>query len=322
VSVWYPAAGAAEAPRVSLAEYLGDAGTEVDFESPPAALRERALRDLQSALSAEGVDLSRLEGALTRKGLSVRNGSPLVGPFPLILFAPGGGGSPSQNPVIAEFLASHGFVVASIPSLGPRSRQAPTTVEGIESSVRDLAFALHYMRTYPSVGEMQGVLGYSWGGLTTSLLAMGDTGIGAVASLDPSSMVKPHLATARSTPGFDARALRQPLLMLIANAREWTARTFEFFEEVSLGEQEAYLVRFNDLRHGDFASTAIELVLHNLVETDRDVGRIDAAFAWQCRYVLAFFDAHLRGGTDGRTFLSQAPAALGVPEGLLTVEIR
>jgi hypothetical protein len=308
-------------PQLTLADYLADIRTELAFQAVPASADEVAA-DLTETLLSEGVDNDRLKRALKRRCLAVRDRTPLAGPFPLILLAPGAQASPSQNVVLCEFLASHGFVVASIPSVGPDSRDVPATHEAIEAGVRDLAFALEYIRAEPTVSSPTGVAGFSWGGLTVSLLAMRDAGIGAVASLDGALMQRQHLATARTMLGYNASALRRPMMILLADARQWDLRTVEFFHEAGDGKQDGFLVRFHDLYHGDFASSIIELVLHNLVEPGRDVSRVDTAFVWQCRYLLAFFNTYLKDDEGARAFLAREPEANGVPANLLSIQRR
>ncbi|UCC28781.1 MAG: hypothetical protein JSU86_11325 [Phycisphaerales bacterium] len=321
ISIWYPGEKMPASPQVTLTDYLADIRTELDFQAGPA-LADEVAAELTETLSVEGVDNDRLKRALARRCLAVRDRTPLAGPFPLVLFAPGAQASPSQNPVLCEFLASHGFVVASIPSIGPNSRAVPTTHEGIEAGVRDLALTLEYMLDKRTVRGAAGVAGFSWGGLTGPLLAMRDARIGAVASLDGALMQRQHLATARTMLGYNASALRRPIMILLADARQWDLRTVEFFHEAGDGKQDGFLVRFHDLYHGDFASSIIELVLHNLVEPGRDVSRVDTAFVWQCRYLLAFFNTYLKKDEGARAFLAREPEANGVPVNLLSIQRR
>jgi len=108
------------------------------------------------------------------------------------------------------------------------------------------------------------------------------------------------------------------MLLLLAAAREWKARTLAFVEDVrGAGVR---LARFPDLFHGDFSSMIIELVLHNIDDPGRDVARVDAAFAWQCRYVLAFMSWRLASDEESRRFLDSDPEDNGVPENLLSLE--
>lgn len=319
ISIWYPAEGGSGNPILTIRDYLSVAASEIDFEATGSEGQKAALAKAIAAIVEAGVPRSRLEWSLKRRTLATRDPDSLPGPFPLVVYSPGLGADAFQNLVACEYLASHGFVVAAIPSLGTRTREVTASATEIETGVRDLEVVLDQISSFADVDPGRiGVIGYSWGGLVVAFLAMHRADIDAVATLDGSLMVKHHYELARSSPGYDLSKLKQPILLFVANAREWKARTLEFFE--ALHGADVRLVRFNDLFHGDFSSTIIELVLHNLDDPGRDVTRVDIAFAWQCRYLLAFMNTYLADDDKSRGFLNEKPEANGVPENLLSIE--
>jgi hypothetical protein len=112
---------------------------------------------------------------------------PAPGRFPLILYFGGLDDSAHSNSVLAEFLASYGYVVAAIPMLGPtdhQTAQARTPID-IENSVRDMEYAWSLLRQLPNVDNAKlGVAGQSLGGIETLIFAMRNGNVSAVVGLD------------------------------------------------------------------------------------------------------------------------------------------
>lgn len=97
VEVWYPAAAAP-----------GD-GT-------PYTIAPAAYRDAIAALTGiDAAELPLLDGVRTH---AHRDAAVAPGRHPLVVFAPGYGGPANQNTILAEDLASHGYVFASVAFTG------------------------------------------------------------------------------------------------------------------------------------------------------------------------------------------------------------
>ena len=183
-------------------------------------------------------------------------------------------------------------------------------IEFVSAAVRDLA---------PIDPERVALVGYSWGGLTVTLAAMRGADVDAVVAIDSTLMVKKGHALARSFEGYRPDSLQVPVMLMIADAVEWKERDVSFFEQLS--GKHVSLLRFHDLKHGDFGSIIIRFFVHTQPGGgDRDVSRIDAGYATFCRYLLAFLDAHLRDGSVGQAFLAGEPADHGIPAGVVSIE--
>jgi len=68
------------------------------------------------------------------------NATAVKGNFPLILYGSSQSSSGTDNVILCEQLASHGYIVASVASKGAYSRQMPFNNEGAEAQTRDLEF--------------------------------------------------------------------------------------------------------------------------------------------------------------------------------------
>jgi hypothetical protein len=109
--------------------------------------------------------------------------------FPLVVYPAGWFNRSPDNTILAEFLASHGFVVAAVPQLNPglwtyNFRSDPAS---IENQVRDLEVALGRLIEAEDVDRTRiAAMGYSTGGDVALLLQGRNPLIDAVVGLDAS----------------------------------------------------------------------------------------------------------------------------------------
>jgi len=313
ISIWYPAAGTGRGAEVTWKNYFQSAVNEADLSgSGRAQSRDRHLNEAREAALEAGADASRFDALLDEATLARHDVRPAEGSFPLVIFVPGFGAQPFQNTVACEYLASHGFVVASFPSEGQISREMTHDDAGVEAQVGDIAFAIREVQKLMNTdADHVGVVGYSWGGLTATFAAMQGVDINALVAIDPTLLVRKGHENARGYKGYDPASLSIPFMAMIADAKEWKERDLTFLDELS--GIKPVLLRFHDFKHGDFASVILRFLVHTLPGGgEHDVEKIDAGYAAECRYLEAFFDAHLRGGNEGKAFLEGESTTTGV----------
>ncbi len=109
--------------------------------------------------------------------------------FPLVLYMSSYNGISFENLGLFEFLASHGYIVVCITSVGRYPGNMTTKTADLMEQVNDGYFALHYLKNNPLIdSEKIGTMGYSWGGLAALLLTMGNTDIKTMLSMDGSEV--------------------------------------------------------------------------------------------------------------------------------------
>ena len=320
ISLWYPASSVEGHSRIRWQDYFLSAATEIDFSKPDDARRRQHLEDVREAAVRAGADPDRFQHLLGLDTLAYRDAPAAQGRHPLVIFVPGRAAPAFQNTVAYEYLASAGFVVASFPSVGATSRDMTSDEAGASAQVLDIEFVSAAVRDLAPIDpERVALVGYSWGGLTVTLAAMRGADVDAMVAIDSTLMVKKGHALARSFEGYRPDSLQVPVMLMIADAVEWKERDLSFFEQLS--GKHVSLLRFHDLKHGDFGSIIIRFFVHTQPDGgDRDVSRIDAGYATFCRYLLAFLDAHLRDGSVGQAFLAGEPADHGIPAGVVSIE--
>jgi hypothetical protein len=134
--IWYPAQAVPGAKPMLFGRYLDLIASEDSFRPLSAQQRAATLKALLEA-SSMSRNYERERVQVTK---AVEDARPHPGPFPVVLYAPSLSGSAFENSDLCEYLASHGFIVLSSPSLGMHSRGMTWDLEGIEAQVGDLEF--------------------------------------------------------------------------------------------------------------------------------------------------------------------------------------
>jgi formylglycine-generating enzyme required for sulfatase activity/dienelactone hydrolase len=196
VSLWYPALGS-RTPRLLYGDYVA---AYADRESYIAEAFPRADRAAVDWLLA------------TPTGVR-RDAPALVGRHPLIVYAPGLGGTPLTHTPMLEYLASHGFAVTSLPATGPARAAQTYDSTGQEAIAGDVAAALGRLARDRRVDARRVLAaGFSFGGNAALLLAARDRRVVAVASLDGSITFQDGHPLLDQAAGFAAGRVRVPVL--------------------------------------------------------------------------------------------------------------
>jgi pimeloyl-ACP methyl ester carboxylesterase len=115
------------------------------------------------------------------------NAQPIEQQFPLIIYFAGFNGMSYENYLLFESLTKKGFVVASVGSIGRYPGNMTLEPEDLFEQVKDAVFIVDYLTKRNIVSRDIGLIGYSWGGLAATIMAMNEPGrIKAIVSLDGS----------------------------------------------------------------------------------------------------------------------------------------
>jgi hypothetical protein len=129
-------------------------------------------------------DYNILKGVKTE---SYVNAKPIEEQFPLIIYLSGFNGMSYENYLLFESLARKGFVVASVSSIGRFPGNMTMEPEDLFEQIKDAEFIISYLTKRNIASRNIGLIGYSWGGLAATIMAMNETTeIKAIISLDGS----------------------------------------------------------------------------------------------------------------------------------------
>lgn len=300
ITLWYPAQPVSKPHYMTYGDYVALTEWEQGPEHSTASGRAAALQAFIQI--GEPKPTTEQRAAFDRLFASpvwaIRNAAPAPGRHPAVVLGPGGNSPSTDNSVMAEYLASHGYVVVSCPSLGTESRKptfdggGPGDAEVMDTCTRDLEFLMGYLQDLDLVDPTHiGTAGFSWGGITNVLLAMKDSRVKAVISLDD-AMDRMDIATARRFPRFQAERLRAPLLVLVSETSAKAADSDPSFCAKAI-HGDTWQAILPGLQHGDFC--ALYGLLGSRLALERDWKTCQAGYETICRLSLDFLDAHLKG---------------------------
>jgi pimeloyl-ACP methyl ester carboxylesterase len=323
IYLWYPAKNIDNAQAM----YFGDYATLADEDIWPADISGN-LRDKFKYFHRpliRSLDQEHLEALLQQPVIAIANAEALEGPFPLVVI---GQGLYYESPVafaaMSEYLAGHGFVVATCPLVGTNSPIVKLDVEDLETQVRDLEFAIAQVRRLSFVSQDKlGVFGFDMGGMAGLILTMRNADVDAFVSVSSGILsTHPSNLPVRS-PHYDTLALRIPWLHSLPTW--WLSLGYDsipgsLFENAIHSER--YLLLTEGMGHVDYTSYA-------LIE-----GRSEMMGYWASanpeapekhkavlRYISNFFTAFLEQDPESRLFLTQDPKK-SISDSTMTLEHR
>jgi dienelactone hydrolase len=273
VHVWYPATGSGG--PLSFRDYLDEPG------------------QLRTFLETTGVPSRTIDSLFASCLYAGNASSPLDHPFPLVLVAQGNGQDAADQVILSEYLASQGFVVASTPSPMLRTPLEREDQVGAfaESQTDELAAAIEMVAAMVPVDTLHiGVVGHSFGARAALLLAMRDSRVRAVVSLDGGIGTATAVESFVRAPSFRANARLPALLHFYEDLDPFAAPDFALLR--ALHTEDLILVHTEGLHHVHFstygfASAAfpeLAVVTHATPATAggvREVARRTAAFLRQ-----------------------------------------
>ena len=331
ISVWYPAVPSAGQSRLKLEEYYHAQATEMDF-APPSPERLaivlnhlKQIWPLEFRVPPEGRAAIRkkIESALREEVFAVKDAVPEKGPFPLIVHLPGYNGSPNGHAYLFEYLASHGYVVASVPNMGMNRREIDNEAASLEVQARDLEFVVARMGDFPYVDLSQvGTTGMSWGGFSNVLFGGRSARVDAVLTLDGAITMPEELKLIEAVPGYSHKAFDKAYMQLLVTPAEakFRPKDLRFFEALEYGD--AHMIQFRGVDHDEFACGYLRL--RNLKETDPQRIAFLEEFSREIyRLALQFFDAYLKGDQEAlRSLVEAAEKKVGQDAGNRTIALR
>jgi dienelactone hydrolase len=320
-SAWYPAAPAPDVPALHYRDFVALEATELAVSStgdggPAGSAAEpggdavaayRALLVDRAGLPAEAADRLLAAASSTRRDVPAAGGS-----YPVVLLAQGNGNSPHRQSVLSAFLASHGFVVLTMPSAS-RITGFPTAEAEVlpkaEEQATDLAWLAHHAgelspaavrRGRGGNGLVHAVVGYSFGARAALVYQLRGGGAAALASIDGgigNAAGKDFLA---ADPSLRPGDLSVPVLHVYQPGDDYVEPDFDLLNRMRGADR--WLVQVTGLRHGHFSNSGMLRSLGAGYEALVPAGydpqpAVEATWSW----LRAFLDATLvgeRGGFD------------------------
>lgn len=309
-AIWYPAEKGG--PGIQYDEYLHLAGWETNMEASPAEQAKTVNAWLE--MVTEGKRPAQVEAERRKVMWAVRNAQPKAGKFPVVIYAPSVNNTAFENADMAEFLASHGYIVIAAPSVGTTSRWIKRDLMHAELQAGDIRFLIDYARTLPQADMTRvAVAGFSWGGLSNVLAASKDPRIKALVCLD--GAVRYYNSVVVQAKYAQADELRTPLLYLAQSpvSMETNIRIKEDMSGSFISEMvnaDVYLLTMYPMDHVHFGSSYIRF--DDAAEyKEYTAAEVSFAYSLGARYVLHFLNGYLKNDSSGRAYLTNPPVSNG-----------
>jgi tetratricopeptide (TPR) repeat protein len=309
VNVWYPAATTRVARQMRFADYVDQTAPQ-PFSKFNVIMNERNQRN-----AADSVSLGQLAGLQTTPMNAYLDAPPAAGSFPVVLYFGGLDADINSNVILAEYLASHGYIVASISLVGPTDEQSfqSRTSDDLEASVRDMEFAWSVLAENSNVDKTKlAVMGHSVGGIEAALFAMSNANVSAVIALDGTYGFAGLSSVLTQSYGYAPEKMRTAFLDLRRAQGAQGDEPLDFTAVESFRHSDRTLITIRRMHHSDFTSFAmIGEYFHTPITADYPLNgwnreTAKAGHEHVCTIILAFLEAKVRGNSNALASLSAA----------------
>ncbi|MEQ9405682.1 MAG: alpha/beta fold hydrolase [Cyclobacteriaceae bacterium] len=217
-------------------------------------------RDLESTKEIDAmlvkslIDFGFTRGYVNQETNAQLNPMISQGQFPLILYIPGLSGDAIENYKLCELLASYGYIVISIPSLGNTSREMQMNAQEIITQRDDVSFAINWAKKNLPITNDLGIIGYSWGSMAGLAYATNSTkNVKTIISLDGSIYsYSKLLEEVVTTYEIDSTSL------VVISSKELDKQKFTLFDKIK--GREKRFIEIYDMNHDEFISMGVDLL--------------------------------------------------------------
>ncbi len=321
LTVWYPARDAASTARLHYRDYVGLTGSEQHPESSEDAdVSRAAVTRYQQLVTGMGLPAAAVSAWLNADVLAARGAAPAPGRFPLVLVAQGRFHSAHHQAVLAEYLASHGYIVATTPF--PAHLAPPLENEDVlaiaRGQARELVRALDALKADTHVDTSRvALVGHSFGARAAFLFTREHPETSALVSLDGGIANRQGREWLAGLTGFRPDDFRVPLLHLYQQGDAAVVPDFDLVR--SLRGADRWLVRITGLRHLDFTSVGAATAVAPALAPGGRATSTARGWAASANDTLRFLDAQLRQQTQELDSLSTPPDASSSTSPVVTV---
>jgi dienelactone hydrolase len=313
VNVWYPGSADQSSTKMRFGDYVDQSAPE-DFVELNTVMKQRSRDDAGGSVPRR--EIPALQSAEMN---AHRDASSANGRFPVVLYFGGLNATINSNAILAEYLASHGYIVASISLLGPSDEQIfqSRTADDLESCVRDMEFAWSVLQTEPNVDKTRvAVMGHSVGAIEAVILGLRNADVSAVIALDGTYGFQGLSTVLTHSYGYAPNKMRAAFLDLRRTQDAQGNEPLDLSVVESFRHSDRTFITIGKMHHGDFTSFAmLGAQFHAPLPTNyplngwnRETGR--TGYQEACKIVLSFLGAKLKSDSEALAEIDRAPSQM------------
>ena len=299
ILVWYPSTEKGNPLRYQ--DYILSGFSEVDFTPLTDEMKGKYIAMHKNAFIRNGADSARIDSMLNRKSFAVPNLKSTEGNFPLVVYSPGGNERCYENFILAEYLASHGYIVASIALTGDDSHRMTFEKAEYENSVDDILFVISFMQNFPNVDRSKiGLVGFCWGSMVNVMVANRNANVDVMVDLFGAINDK---GTRDNIETYRYNRLKNPTLAYMQLAGSSDERDNFYIDNYLYGD--CYQVRYENISHNAFTSNYVSRYHYYKDKlpgkhTEQYTDTIDNCYKNTCKYTLEMLNAYLKMDTNAK----------------------
>jgi dienelactone hydrolase len=308
ISIWYPAKAVGSAAMTYATYFL--LSTTEQGKQPTAQEQETAEQEYKDRLASNSVPKTAIDQWFATSVAATRNAPPVSGRFPLVIVAQGNSQSADDQAILSEYIAGHGYVVATSPS--PATVTPIKTAEDMLPVARrqalEMKLILNRLKKDPRVNaDRIAVVAHSFGARSALLFSADENYVNAMVSLDGGIANKMGKEWIDKASDFDRKKFTAPLLHLYEDVDPYMSPDFDLLKTLRYSDR--YLLKVVNLHHYQFASYGMaSAMIPQLSQNQPDIKRkCEAVF----RYTLEFLNAFVKEDPTARKFIEAPPKVNG-----------
>jgi alpha/beta hydrolase fold len=185
IDIWYPASPSATDAVLLFRNILGLLEKRANYYT--ASNEGNGMTQQLAKYFCDGLKCSDSTKLLNFKTQTFKNSTPIDAKFPLVIYLSAFNGMSYENFTLFEELAKKGFVVVAISSIGRFPGDMTMKNEDLFEQVNDAIASIDNLKESLNIDFTKiGIVGYSWGGLSGSILASKIPNVACLISLDGS----------------------------------------------------------------------------------------------------------------------------------------
>jgi hypothetical protein len=264
IDVWYPAESGRSDTLLLFRDILSLLEKRAIFYT--ASDQWKGMTPQIAQTFCDGFQCSDTTRLLNYKTRSFRNAMAIHGKFPLVVYLCAYNGMSYENFMLFEELSMHGYIVISVNSIGRFPGDMTMKKEDLMEQVGDALASLKIVKQNPDIDISKiGIIGYSWGGLSGSILASHIPDAACLISLDGSEFhhygkekeENSDFEGVRNSAEFRGIKLTLPYLRLESspiNKTEIIDSVYNFSEKLAGKRQ---IIKIDSATHEDFSCISV-----------------------------------------------------------------